>query len=494
MKVLLIHLPYYRGQKWSLPLGLAYIAAVLLEAGVDVKILDINLLTVKKRYSPEILKKILESEKFIFIGFGAVFFDFTFFQKLSSDIKNICPNTPQIIGGQWASRIPELLTDNTSVDAVVLGEGEEIVLQIVDCLHNEKPIDQLQYVHVKNKAFVNEFAVVKDLNKIPFPARHLFDMNSQRKEMWVNDPMLPFATVLATRGCVYNCVFCKPLGGKSMRSRRPDNIIKELLELNKKYGIKYFRFNDEVFLGTNKKVIEFCDALEKSGLKIVFAIWSWSAALSEAAIKRLKDVGCNLIQVGIESGSPTILKEMNKIQNLQSAKKQIELLSENGISCGSGFLTGTPGETIETLRETKEYLKELNLIRNFSLPRIHTIKFFSGTPLYNTAKQKGFIRSDLEIVKESDKNQMYIFINLTNINVDEYMKELKKINNELKRDYYLKHKSRIVKRILNATLIDYRNLFKLMSFKDAGVIISKFITVLREELSSIGLKIRTLKL
>jgi hypothetical protein len=74
------------------------------------------------------------------------------------------------------------------------------------------------------------------------------------------------------------------------------------------------------------------------------------------------------------------------------------------------------------------------------------------------------------------------------------MKELKKINNELKRDYYLKHKSRIVKRILNATLIDYRNLFKLMSFKDAGVIISKFITVLREELSSIGLKIRTLKL
>ena len=494
MKVLLIHLPYYRGQTWSLPLGLAYIAAVLLETGVDVKILDINLLIIKKKYSPEILKKILESEKFLFIGFGAVFFDFTFFQKLSSDIKNICPDTPQIIGGQWASRIPELLTDNTSVDAVVLGEGEEVVLQIVDSLCNKKPIDRLQYVHVKNKVFVNEFASVKDLNKIPLPARHLFDMNSQRKEMWANDPMLPFAAVLATRGCVYNCVFCKPLGGRVMRSRNPDNIIKELIELNRKYGIKYFRFNDEVFLGSNTKVIEFCDALEKSGLKIVFAIWSWSTVLSEAVIRRLKDVGCNLIQVGIESGSPTILKEMDKVQNLQSARKQIELLSENGIRCGSGFLTGTPGETIGTLRETKEYLKGLNSIRNFSLPQIHTIKFFVGTPLYNIAKQKGFIQSDLEIVKESDKNQMFIFINLTNMNVAEYMKELKKINSELRLDYYLKHKSRIVKAILRATLIDYKNLFKYMSFKDVDVIVFKFITVLRDELNSIGSKIRNLKL
>src|SRR3990172_2620730 len=124
MKVLLIHLPYYHGQRWSLPLGLAYIASVLLKAGVEVKVLDINLLTLKNKYSPNKLKEMLESEKFLFIGFGAVFFDFTYFQKLSSEVKSICPDTPQIIGGQWASRIPELLVNHTNIDAVVLGEGE----------------------------------------------------------------------------------------------------------------------------------------------------------------------------------------------------------------------------------------------------------------------------------------------------------------------------------------------------------------------------------
>lgn len=490
MKVLLIHLPYYSGQRWSLPLGLAYIASVLLKAGVEVEVLDINLLTINKSYSSNILKKKLEGERFLFIGFGAVFFDFTYFQKLSSEIRSICPDTPQVIGGQWASRIPELLVDNTTVDAVVLGEGEEVILEILDCLRNKKPIDKLQYVHAKNKPFSNEYATVKDLDKIPFPARHLFDMEAQRKEMWEFDPLLPFTPLLATRGCVYSCVFCKPLGGKAIRTRSAENIIRELLELNEKYRIKYFRFNDEVFLASNKKVIEFCDALEKSGLKIVFAIWSWSTALSEEAIKRLKEAGCNLIQVGIESGSPTILKEMNKVQNLRNAKKQIELLSKYGIRCGSGFLTGTPGETIATLHETKEYLKELNAIRHCTLPRIHTIKFFAGTPLYKTAKEKGFIDSDLKAVQDSDKNQMFIFVNLTKMKEDEYLQEVKKINNELRWDYYTKHKLRMLERIINALAIDYRNFFKYFSLKDMGVALAKFAFVWSEEFKSVKLKIR----
>ena len=483
MKVLLIHLPYYRGQQWSLPLGLAYIASVLLQAGLEVDVLDINLLKLKKQYSPDILFKKLKNNSYFFIGFGAVFFDFSYFQRLSTEIRNICPDTFQVIGGQWASRLAELLVESTSVDAVVLGEGEEVILEIVDYLRAGKPVSELRYVHARGKPYVHEFALVQDLDEVPQPARHLFDIKQHRVETWLNDPMLYFSTIVATRGCSRKCVFCNPLGGRKLRTRSAENIIDEMEGLYREYGIKYFRFNDEVFLGSNRKILDFCNALEKSGLKITFAIWSWSTNLNEETIGRLRDVGCNAIQVGIESGSPYILEQMNKVQNLQSVKKTVRLISDYGIRCGSGWLTGTPGETKETLQETKNLIMELNKIYNFTIPRISTIKFLVGSPLYNMAKERSSF-TDLEFIADSDANQMFKFVNLTGLDTAEYIDAVDNINRELKQDFYSQN-NRIIRRLLLTDQIDYKNLLRTFAIKDVSAVMKKFGYVMADNLSAL---------
>lgn len=487
MKVLLIHLPYYRGQSWSISLGLGYIASVLLKAGLEVDVLDISLLVVKKQYSPDILYRKLKGGQYLFIGFGGVFFDFSYFQELSRKIKEICPDTPQIIGGQWASRIPELLISDTCVDAVVMGEGEEVILRVVDNICAGKPIGELRYVHTKNKPYIAELAAVQDIDKIPFPARHLFDMNYHRLEIWAPDPLRYYSIMVATRGCPNKCAFCNPLGGRVLRTRSPENIIQEMKELNEIYGIKYFRFNDEVFLGSNRKILAFCDALESSGLNITFSIWSWSENLSEETISRLKEVGCNRIQIGIESGSPQILKEMNKVQNLERVKAKVKFISDSGLVCGSGFLTGTPGETKETLRQTLNYIKELNSIRNFAVPLVSFIKLFKGAPLYDLAKEKKLIRDDLEFIIEADKNQMYKSVNLTRFNDSEYFDIVSNINRELKWDYYLK--GHLIKRLLLIDEINYKSLFKNLSVKDIHAIVKKIGIILQHNIRSYIFKV-----
>jgi anaerobic magnesium-protoporphyrin IX monomethyl ester cyclase len=493
MKVLLIHLPYFKGQPWSLPLGLAYIAAVLLKAGFEVEVLDIALLTIKGEYSSEDLYQKLKKEKYLFIGFGAVFFDFSYFRKLSEGIREICPNTPQIIGGQWASRIAEVLVNNTNVDAVIMGEGEDVVLKIAESLSNKKPISQLRYVHVKDKPYTDEFAIVEDLNKLPFPARHLFDMDYHKLEIWLPDPLLGFSTILATRGCPRECVFCKPLGGKRLRARDPENIIQEMKELNTKCGIKYFRFNDEGFLGSNRKIIDFCNTLKNSGLNITFSIWSWSHNISEEAISCLKDAGCIRVQLGIESGSPEILKEMNKVQDLEKIKQKIQFISDQGLYVGSGFLTGTPGETEQTLEETKNYIKELNKVRNFEIAKIDFIKFLIGSPIYRTAKEKGIIENDLGFIIDSDKDQMFKFINLTKLDEEKYANMVKNINKELIWDYYSKYKIRILRRLFLCDQIDCKNFIKHLSLKDSSIIIKKIEFVLKDNFYSFLSKCKFLR-
>ncbi|MDD5697531.1 MAG: radical SAM protein [Victivallaceae bacterium] len=493
MKVLLIHLPYYHRQPWSMPLGLAYIASVLLKLGIEVKVLDINLLTTKGRYSPKMLDDKLKEDKYLFIGFGAVFFEFTYFRKLSAQIRQTAPDTCQVIGGQYASRIAEALVENTTVDAVVMGEGEEIVPLIVDSLCTGKPLKDLQYVHTRGKPYVQEFAIVKDIDSCPFPARHLFDMEYHKLERWAPDPLFGFSTILATRGCVRKCVFCQPLGGRKLRTRSPENIINEMKYLNENYGVKYFRFNDEAFLGQNEKVLAFCDALENSGLKVVFSIWTWAEPLNERTISRLKEVGCNRIQVGIESGSPQILKEMNKVQNLEKVKRNVQLISDQNLICGSGFLTGTPGATKETLYETRDYIKQLYSIRNFSIARINQIKLMVGSELYRIAKEKGLISDDLEFVLNADEEQMFPCINFTNFDQKEYTRILNDINKELKWDYYSKYKIRIIERLIFADAIDYRNLIRLLSIRDIPTILKKFASVVIRDMQQWATKIKLRK-
>lgn len=483
-KVLLIHLPYYKGSSWSLPIGLAYIASALLKAGLEVEVLDIYLLHERGQYSSQMLYRKLKGEKYLFIGFGAVFFDFSLFRKLSMEIRKICPDTFQVIGGQWASRIPDVLVNDTRVDAVVMGEGEEIIVQIADLLRSGKSIGELRYVHVKNKPRMEGFAVVQDLDKLPFPARHLFDMDFYRLEMWTLDPLLYFSPMVATRGCPRKCSFCNPLGGRSFRTRSPANIIQEIKELVETYRIKFFRFNDEVFMGSNEKVLSFCDAIEESGLKITFRIYSWSEKLSEEAIRRLKSVGCNRIEVGIESGSPRILKEMNKVQNLELAKQKLQSISDHGMFCGSGFLTGTHGETEETLQETKNYIKELHKIPNFEREDIHFIKVLVGTPLYDLAKERGLIGSDMEFLVDNDKEQMFRIINLTRFNQEEYVDILGRINNELARNYFSSI-PRVIKRLFFYYQIDYRNTLRVFSVKDVPAIVRKLGYLLRAQIKAL---------
>jgi radical SAM superfamily enzyme YgiQ (UPF0313 family) len=241
-----------------------------------------------------------------------------------------------------------------------------------------------------------------DLDAISFADRELFldewkkwgyDLDSPEVP-FVPELPSPFATVIAGRGCLYNCAFCKPgedyLFGKRTRRRSVDNVVAELHELVEKYGLASFMFHDDCLTEDREWVIEFTDKYLAEGLDMPFFCQSRADILvrHEDMVARMAQAGLRGYFIGFESGNDRVLKFIRKGTTVEQNLEAARICRKYDIKIWANYMMGLPTETEEEVMDTVRLMKEID-------PDYYSPAFFTphpGTDLYDYAVQHDLSR------------------------------------------------------------------------------------------------------
>jgi len=434
MKVLLINSPIRLDAKPScIPYGLATIAGTLKQAGFEVDIYDINAHRPSKGEITQTLKKM----RWDLVGISGLITTYRFQNWLIPCLKAINPKAPVVSGGGLATTNSELLFTRSNVDFTVIGEGEQTILELCNALAIHSDIRNIPGIAYRDNGCIKKSAPRDNMNvldAIPFPAWDLLPMevylknpiwgdvanNSSgfKKDVKVTRSM----NIISSRGCPMSCNYCYHLfGHSSYRFRSVENVIVEIEILVDRYGVDFIGFVDDNMMASEKRIIEFCDAIEKKKFPITWGCHGRVTSAKFEVLDRMADVGCVWIGYGIESGSQKILDRMNKRAKVEQAKEAIRNTRAAGIYPNTTFIFGYPGETRNTIQDTVDFKRELNIECGsfFASP-------YPGTSLYEQVRSQV---KDEESFIQTLGNAAEFTINLTDFD-DETLFKLKRAMDE----------------------------------------------------------------
>jgi radical SAM superfamily enzyme YgiQ (UPF0313 family) len=290
-----------------------------------------------------------------------------------------------VMGGVHASILPEEALQHA--DIVVKGEGEVAMLDIVR--------DNI-------RSGIISRPYIKNIDEVPLPARHLMQMDFylRVKDRFPNAFMLRFvplharaASIFTSRGCPFSCIFChNSWRDAPWRFNSPERVIFEIEQLIKTYGVEALHFIEDNFFASKPRVQKICNLLKEKKINI---IWGANARVDSIDLEILqiaKDAGCREVLFGFESGSQRILNILNKKTTVEQNKKAIELCNEVGLIPAGSVMIGNPTETIEDIRATQQFLREVD-IKNVG---VFIATPFPGTELWNWCKERKLIPSSLK--------------------------------------------------------------------------------------------------
>ncbi len=199
------------------------------------------------------------------------------------------------------------------------------------------------------------------------------------------------ANVISSRGCPFSCIFCESelTMGKRVRRRSVQNVIDEIIQLQKKYHIKAVFFVDDIFASNKKWLMEFCNQIQQKKIFLHWGCQSRADSLDEETIASMAKAGCLQIDMGIESGDPKILKALKKGECIEDFIRTADLIHKYHIRLLCSFLTGAPEETWESIEKTKRLIKRLKP----SMCQYFTLVPYPGSPLYDLALKNNWLQN-----------------------------------------------------------------------------------------------------
>jgi radical SAM superfamily enzyme YgiQ (UPF0313 family) len=399
MKVLLINPPWERPESDArakhkviscLPsLGLGYIAAVLEQEGVAVKIVDLNV----TREALGDLRGYLASLDFQpdYAGLTCAATTIKGAFHIGGIVKAAFKDCKIVIGGVQPTVMPEEALQEPCIGYAVRGEGEMTLLEMVRS-PNPEGAAGLSY-KADGKIIHNpDRAPIADLDQIPFPAYHLFPSMAKYHPPEGLFQRLPAINLITSRGCPYRCTYCatQTIWPGKLRFRSVNNVIGELQLLTDKYGIREISFSDDTLALKRERMVEMCERIINEKIDVTWSCNSIVKYIDADLLRLMKAAGCHHICYGVESANPQILKNIKKGITIEEAMEAIRLTKLAGITCRASFMFGNPGETAETIRETVDFAIRANpdfAVFNISTP-------YPGTPLYKWAKRENRLLSE----------------------------------------------------------------------------------------------------
>ena len=342
----------------SPPLGLLYLASFLEKSGYKVQVLDLAL-------EPERLSSslFLENSKPRIVGLTSTTYNFDSALRIAEIIKKYHRDTFIVFGGAHPTIRPYDALEKDFVDCVVMGEGEITFNSLCAALLNDKEWRENSGIAFMDneKIKINppqEF--IKDLDSLPFPARHLVPLEKYRATP-INYKRWPSTPVITSRGCPFKCTFCSnPVHGRIPRLHSPEYIVRELIFLKSEYGIKDVSFWDDTFTINKRRTRKLCALIDKEGLDLTWSCATRVDAVDLEILKIMKEAGCWLISFGVESGVDRLRKKVNKGISEEQILEAFEACRKIGIETRAFFMLGIPTETKEESQKTIEFAKRLN--------------------------------------------------------------------------------------------------------------------------------------
>ena len=427
-KVLLIQGPHdEREGTATFPLGLGYIARILIMIGCEVEVLDAH----AKSYSHEETIKDIKSREFDLVGITALSTQYSFVKWVSSELKKYFPENKVIVGGQLAHYNAETLLENSSVDVCVRGEGEITIQDIIYNLDDMSTIKGISYKDSKNLIHRNpDRERIANPDLIPYPYYDVFDMKYYFHQSIFGARVKKSINILSSRGCPYSCTFCS-LSFPNVTYRSIDNVIAEIQYLKDNYNVDSILFADELFVISKKRVYEFCEKIKPLNIK-----WGGQGRANVIdddvnLIKAMKSSGCQYIGYGLESATNEMLSTMQKKSTVTQNKNAIRVALDQKLIVVAQYMFGFPGETIETINNGIEFFKEVGYCPPLGLrsePHISLTVPLPGSQLYEDSKKTGIIKDEDEYLDKISSGFFFnkdIVVNLTDFS-DEELIEMKK--------------------------------------------------------------------
>jgi len=415
------------------PLGIMYIAAVIRNAGHSVELLDGNAGFLRS----ELARRFVHGDVPDLIGMACTTLTFPLVMELADFIGKIHPDVKIIIGGSHATIMPETLLANPNIDYCVIGEGEETIRRFAYSLRSsieddsdmDKPwIKGIAYLgEDKDVHFNDKQEPIQDLDSIPFPARDLLDPIYFKNGR---------TTLIASRGCPYNCNYCQPtlrkMFGNKVRRRSVQNVVDEMLEMYEKFGIRFFKFVDDTFTADRNWTIAFCkkvfETFNDSGKHVNLECLTRVNDVELEMLKAMKKAGFYVLDFGVECGSQRILDYYRKGITVAQSIEAVKMCKKAGIKAHTCLMIGAPIETMEDINETRKLIKKMSpdsLCVAITTPMPHTAMW--------DALVKDGVLSEQDWLKVGDYLQKWGGVCQ---NVSE--KELFKLKQEIQRNFWLR--------------------------------------------------------
>lgn len=428
-----------------MPVGLAYFASSVRQNGFDCQVIDAfgekpNKCRCEDNYiirgltTSEVADKIpLETCVIVLYAINLTF-HFSLVQIIRT-VRTQFPHVPIVVmentQAVTAYSLSKVQTEfyDAGADYVITGESEMRGIEFIKAVKNGSSKEKI--AEIDGIGFPVEGGVhysppnrkIENLDELYFPAWDLFPIENYWKLKYAHGPFetKKYLPLLTSRGCPYSCRFCVIPATNDMnwRARSAKNVVQEMMEYNHRFGVREFHVEDVNPTVNDKRTLKICEEIIQRKLKV---IWKISAGTKietirhESTIERMAEAGCNYISISPESGSPRVLKMINKPFNLEHAVRLVKKMNEVGIYSQACFVLGYPGENNEDRqltfdlvhRLTKVGIDEIAIFIITPVPGSEIHHLFSG---YNDYSQLNFSPSWREDYKELNKFRIRLYRN-----------------------------------------------------------------------------------
>lgn len=390
MTILLINPPLNPPRRTSfVPLGLAYLSSTLKRNGYRVECID------SCNMGWHQLENKLHEIKPDIAGITCWTFNRANASKTSKIIKKVNPNSKIIVGGQHATLLPDQTIKATNADFLVLGEGENSIVELVKAIESNKDFSQIQGIAFNdsgNTVINSPRQFIKNLDEIAFPDYTDFNLDN-----YLGLPGEGYgrraAGIITSRGCPYDCSYCssKEFWTRKWRFRSAENILEEIEFLYFQLGVRALTIFDDNFTINKDRAIKVCQGIIERGLDLKWISIASVRAVDEEILTWMKRAGCYQVQYGVESGSPKILKSINKQQTVEQIIKAFDITKKVGMEPYAYLFIGGPGETEKTVDETIMLMRKIAPGQGSSGGILWILP---GTKIYEIAKNLQIITDD----------------------------------------------------------------------------------------------------
>jgi magnesium-protoporphyrin IX monomethyl ester (oxidative) cyclase len=397
------------------PMGLAYIGAVLEREGIEVRIVD-SLIEGFDNEQPagedlvligldfKEIESLIREYRPDMLGISCLFTrQRENAHRIAGIAKGISRDIVTVMGGAHPTVCPGLVMEDPNMDYVVLGEGELTIMDLIEHYRSGKSLDETDGIGYRENGRVvvkPRVRFIEDLDSIPFPARHLLNMEAYfgLKESHGIRKKKKYSPIITSRGCPFKCVFCtaNKVWGRKFRKRSPENVISEMEHIKEKYGIEELMFEDDNVTLDPRRAERIFDLMKEKHLGFEWDTPNGVAAftLNREIIKKMVDAGCYRMNLAIESGNQFHLtNNIRKPLKLEKIPPFVDYIRELGCEPSVFIVLGVPGETEEMVWDSIRFAAELGIYSPF----FSIATPYPGSEMLEICKEKGYLKEEFTL-------------------------------------------------------------------------------------------------